>query len=59
MYVSKLITGSLLELNYVRDQRKSVPMCNTKADSLGCIDQHHAGAVLLDEPNPSEDQVNM
>lgn len=31
----------------------------TSSDSMGFIDQHHGGAVLLKKPKPSETQVNI
>lgn len=47
-------SDSCLGFNDVWDERKQVHTCSTRPDSLDFIDQHHAGAVLLDEPNPSE-----
>lgn len=32
---------------------------NAKTNSLGFIDQHHVGAVQLDDLNPSREKVNI
>jgi len=33
--------------------------CGTEVDSLGFIDQHPAGTVLLENPKPNQNQVNI
>lgn len=57
IHVSCHISFSGLSFSDVWHQKKQVHVGDARPDSLGFIDQHHAGAVLPDELSPGEDEV--